>query len=239
MKILVFDLVGRYAHFKKVYSNSSSLSYFIPPRTTINGIIAAILGLERDTYYDDFNLEKVNIAVKVNNPLRKMMQTINYIFYKSQVDLVKRTHPTQVPFEAVLGQDGNISYRIYVNMKDDVKFNKLIDLIKNNKAQYIPSLGVLTFMCSTKYVGVFDAAPSNTEDYLEISSAINMDNFIQESLKINENMHIVKEQMPRNFHSNRVPDKLYDYLFDYYGNKITLKINCDYYSINGENIIFM
>ena len=239
MKILVFDIIGKYAHFKKVYSNSSSLSYFIPPRTTINGIVAAILGLERDTYYDDFITEKVNVALKVNLPLRKMIQTINYIYYKSQVDLIKRTHATQVPFEFVTGQKNKVSYRVYINMQDQKKFDELIDLIKNNKSQYIPSLGTLSFMCDIKYIGIFETEPINSNDYIDFSSAINMEKLVEDSLKINENMHIVKEQMPRNLFKERAPDKLSDYLVDYYGNTITLKTNCNYYNVNGENILFM
>ncbi len=64
MKITVFDLYGKFAHFRKFYTNSSSLTYLIPPRTTIEGIIAALLGYERDSYYDVLSVDKLNIAVK-------------------------------------------------------------------------------------------------------------------------------------------------------------------------------
>ncbi|KPA09783.1 CRISPR-associated protein Cas5 domain protein, partial [Candidatus Magnetomorum sp. HK-1] len=39
LKILSFRLNGRFAHFRKFYTNSSSLSYFVPPRTAIIGML--------------------------------------------------------------------------------------------------------------------------------------------------------------------------------------------------------
>ncbi|HBM79479.1 MAG TPA: CRISPR-associated protein Cas5, partial [Clostridiaceae bacterium] len=57
MQVISLHFKGKMAHFRKYYSNSSALSYFIPPRTTIIGIVAGFLGYERDTYYEDFSLE--------------------------------------------------------------------------------------------------------------------------------------------------------------------------------------
>lgn len=64
MKFLVFDLKGKFAHFRKFYTNSSSLSYLVPPRTVIEGMVAAILGFERDSYYDMFSAENLLVAVQ-------------------------------------------------------------------------------------------------------------------------------------------------------------------------------
>ena len=64
MRGVIFDIESKYAHFRKVYTNSSSLTYSVPPRTTLEGIIAAILGYERDTYYKMLDSSSVNIAVK-------------------------------------------------------------------------------------------------------------------------------------------------------------------------------
>ena len=38
MKILTFRLQGKMAHFRRYYSNSSALTYTIPPRTTVLNI---------------------------------------------------------------------------------------------------------------------------------------------------------------------------------------------------------
>ena len=82
-KVVVFDIKSKLAHFRKINSNSSSLTYIVPPRTTILGIIAGILGRERDSYYTDKDFEEMKIGVEPICPHRVMTQTINYLFVES------------------------------------------------------------------------------------------------------------------------------------------------------------
>ena len=78
--ILEMELSGQLAHFRKFYTNASSLTYSIPPRTGICGLIASILKLPRDSYYDTLN--SANLGVAVSLPLgaefRKQFFTMNY-----------------------------------------------------------------------------------------------------------------------------------------------------------------
>jgi CRISPR-associated protein, Cas5h family len=70
-KVLVFDIKGPMAHFRKYYTNSSSLSYLFPPRTVVVGLIAGLLGLpserhtkeKRDIYYEKFDEKRCLVAV--------------------------------------------------------------------------------------------------------------------------------------------------------------------------------
>ncbi|BBD73350.1 hypothetical protein HS1genome_1739 [Sulfodiicoccus acidiphilus] len=71
MRLLRVRIKGKMAHFRKVYSNSTSLSYYFPPRTTVLGIMAAALGMERDSYYEKLNWYDVGVAALT--PLRKLV----------------------------------------------------------------------------------------------------------------------------------------------------------------------
>ncbi|MCX8153608.1 MAG: CRISPR-associated protein Cas5, partial [Candidatus Bathyarchaeota archaeon] len=62
IKLVVFDAKCFFAHFRKHFSTTSSLSYSFPPRTTIAGMMAAILGYDRGAYYTTFSSEKCRIA---------------------------------------------------------------------------------------------------------------------------------------------------------------------------------
>ena len=46
-KVLVFDIWSEYGHFKKPYTTTSPLTFSIPSRTALTGIIGAILGIEK------------------------------------------------------------------------------------------------------------------------------------------------------------------------------------------------
>lgn len=82
MDILSFELCGKVAHFRKFYSNASALSYTLPPRTTILGLLAGILELPRDSYYGEdtcHNLDSLLIGVRLNTSIRKAFQKLNYL----------------------------------------------------------------------------------------------------------------------------------------------------------------
>ena len=58
-----FDVTAGFAHFRKVGTNSAKPSYRVPPRTTVAGLLAGIMGMPRDSYYDLFSPSSSALAV--------------------------------------------------------------------------------------------------------------------------------------------------------------------------------
>ena len=58
-----FDVTADFAHFRKVGNNSAKPSYRVPPRTTVAGLLAGIMGMARDSYYDLFSPSSSAVAV--------------------------------------------------------------------------------------------------------------------------------------------------------------------------------
>jgi len=50
-------------HFKRVGRSVTKQTYRIPPRTTVAGMLAAIVGSDRDSYYDVFGADTSAIAI--------------------------------------------------------------------------------------------------------------------------------------------------------------------------------
>lgn len=46
---VIFSYSGRFAHFLKAEASASALSYPVPPRTVLLGVLGAVLGLSKDT----------------------------------------------------------------------------------------------------------------------------------------------------------------------------------------------
>lgn len=46
---VVFEYAGRFGHFLRAEASVSALSYPLPPRTVLMGMIGAVLGMEKDT----------------------------------------------------------------------------------------------------------------------------------------------------------------------------------------------
>lgn len=104
-KVLVFDIKGPMAHFRKYYTNSSSLSYLFPPRTVVVGLIAGLLGLpsERhtnekgDIYYEKFDGKSCLVAISLRSKVRRIMQTVNYSFTKTDGKKIDFSKHSQIP----------------------------------------------------------------------------------------------------------------------------------------------
>lgn len=244
MKGVVFDLEGRFAHFRKFYTNSSSLSYSLPPRTTVEGLIASFLGYERDSYYEKLSSEKLHIAVKKNMLTRSITQTLNYIKATSPSKLRAPDEHTQIPFEIITGCDEEckVSYRIYV-ASDENFMDELQERLINNRFVYPPSMGTVFFQGSVENACICEIMPENISEYTEISSVVPAEEI--EDIKVGE-YQLVKEQMPRDFGDSRKVKKSGSYIFDQAGRKLELKLKNGYYVVKKygetdemENILFM
>lgn len=232
MKFLTFDINGKYAHFRKFYTNSSSTSYYFPSRTTIIGIIATILGFERDSYYNILNSQNCNISIMINNELRKINQTVNYVMLDG-----KRS--TQIPLEIIsaIKFNENISYRIFVNIIDKELYYELKECLENKKTYYPPYMGIASFSCNVEYLGEFVGEEKYNDDYINIHSPINID-YIKE-INVTNNLNLIKERMAKDYLENRQVDKVCNYIFNMNLSGIESKLNCKYFSIDDKNLVLI
>ena len=78
-KVIVFDIWGNYAHFRKPYTTTSPLTYSIPSRTVLTGIIGAIMGIEKGKNNEILNYSNCNLSLKILNPIKKVLINQNLI----------------------------------------------------------------------------------------------------------------------------------------------------------------
>jgi CRISPR-associated protein Cas5h len=216
MKVISFYLRGKMAHFRKFYSNSSALSYFIPPRTTICGILAGLLGLERDSYYGDFSIDNCQIALSVCKPLKKTMQKLNYLMIKSPNDLNgSQGHHSQTPLELVIPQNIRtqyVDYKIWVHHNNLEIMDKLEVLLgKENTSFFYKSngacmgLGTAFNLGWIDFEGIFEIEENQTSSEQLISSAIPVQKIEEIKIEniINQQCKLIKEELPLEFDRNR------------------------------------
>lgn len=263
-KLLIFDIKGSMAHFRKFYTNSSSLSYTFPPRTTIIGLIAGILGIERDEYYEEFGSEKCRIAVSIKTPVRKIMQTVNYVQTKKDKGGIKAVNlsarHTQIPLEIILPLKSfdQIRYRVYIYHNGEI-FNKFKEILETGKFVYPPYLGISEFIAEIKFVDFIKKGEnheieklSNPFDPVEIVTVVNAKQISKGGLiferNFGETLQYVKERMPVEFDSERKIKRVASFIYEKKYNITKLRIKGDYYRISYqnsrkgeivENIVFM
>ncbi len=253
--LLIFDIWGKTAHFRKYYTNSSSLSYTFPPPPTVIGILAGILGYERDSYYDKFNMKDTKIAISIKSGLKKVMQTVNYVRTKSFSEFNGSGGHTQIPTELIFPLQSRICYRIYFSHRDHQIMEELEKRTQEKRYVYPPYLGLSEFICGVEYVDYIDNENIKfikNNDYNNIKSIINMDYLEDRGLafrsKEGKMLQYNKERMVREFDNNRKPKEIANYTIEINGNSIFAKLKKPFYEIRYnektdeeiiENIIFL
>lgn len=159
IRILVFDLVGKFAHFGNLNIKSIRTSYPFPPRTAIAGLLASIMELESNEYHSQFSPENVRIASRIVSPYRTEIFAINYINTKTEsFDINKKEFMrgrTQISHEIIFPKDmdDRLRYRIYVSLREGYNFetkygkmelDELYKKIKNREWGYGVYLGMAT-----------------------------------------------------------------------------------------------
>ncbi|QSZ27530.1 type I-B CRISPR-associated protein Cas5 [Aceticella autotrophica] len=236
--MVIFDLWGKFAHFRKFYTNSSSLTYSVPPRTTVEGIIAALLGYERDTYYEILNAENLHVAVRKMSKTKKIMQSVNYIKATSAGELHSPKQHTQIPFE-LLASDDKVRYRFYVTHKNKELLSKINEHLFKNKPVFTLYFGSAPFTCYIEYVGNEKWDWMDSDDFQDIFTVIPSDKIEEIDIK-NMKGYLLKERMPRDFGEDRTIKEVTTYVYEDEGHFIRVKINGKFVRLsNGENIIFM
>jgi CRISPR-associated protein Cas5h len=251
MKIISFNLRGKTAHFRKFYSNSSAFSYFIPPRTTIMGIIAGLLGMERDSYYDTFSLDDCSIAVTSIEPIKKTMQKLNYLMVKSKSDLNgSQEHHSQTSIELVIPQNirtGYIDYKVWFYHKDDEVMDRLEHIV-NEKLPCYGSFGSCMAMGSAFNIGwidsgrIYDGVEVKELSEATIASAVPIDKLKEIRLDEHNNRYkLIKEEVPLEFDSQRCITErgLKDIIVNIDGGTITAVVDTFVQLDNGEVILWM
>lgn len=243
MNLLVFDISGKFAHFRKYYTNSSSLTYSFPPRTTLCGIISAIMGYERDSYYEVFSPEKAHIALRIVSQNRKILQTVNYMKIEQTSHFFKPKDHTQIPFEIITSED-NVKYRIYFSHEDYNIMEELKVRLKEKSYVYAPYLGAAPFSCSIEHIKINEAQEVENHEYTDISSVINMKLIKNGDIDLShKDISLMRERMPRTIGQNRVTEEVEPYIFEIHGRTLNIKIgkviSIDYGNEEKENIAFM
>ena len=91
-RCLSLTVSGPWGHFRRVEGNVVKQTYRVIPRTTVAGLLAAVLGISRDEYYDLFGPEQSWIAIEPVEPLRTVNMPMNTLS-TADGDLTSLTFP--------------------------------------------------------------------------------------------------------------------------------------------------
>ncbi|WP_051412193.1 CRISPR-associated protein Cas5 [Halonatronum saccharophilum] len=214
-RVLVFNIRGKFAHFKKFYSNKSSLTYRIPPRTVLMGMVASILEYSRDSYYDIFTPDEAKFGVKVIKEGVPHFECMNY--------LKEDGNYTQVRLELLVPKDDVIEYQVFFTHEDIELMERLEDKIKKDNLGYGLFLGQRQFRANAEFAKVIEKKDITlVKDYEgKIDTLTFKDNIKQ--LDVDDYARLTVDNMTASFKKVKVgrePKKMVKVCFEEEGNSI-------------------
>jgi len=208
LKLLSFRVSGQFAHFRKFYTNASSLSYLIPPRTVIMGMLASVLRYERDCYYEVFRPEKFRIsaAVTPGTRIKKKTQSLNYLYFKYHNLLCRGTGEgknmhAQCKLELLMPESKTIDYTIYVGVVAEDSRNVLDELearIRQRDFGYGVYLGQRQFRADIDHLQSYPAETIRFVEDAKFTNTICLQENGEPDMTDANNLdtHMVVDQMP-------------------------------------------
>ena len=179
---LSFTVSGPWGHFRRIEGNIVKQTYRVIPRTTLAGLVAAMLGIGRDEYYHLFQRDTSAIAIEpvtelrtVNMPINTLstadehMTTVPSRGRKLRVGLPDPTTPRQQHNYEVLVEP---AYRVDLWMADEQHYQELRATLEAGESYYVPSLGLSEHLAEIEYHGEYDVEDGPTEGVVAIDSTV-------------------------------------------------------------------
>lgn len=225
--LVIFDLTGAQAMFRKFYTNSSSLSYPFPPRSTLAGTVAGLMGYERDTYAEDLGMDRCDIAVSVRVPVRRVMQRVNYLKTKGPGGFDGSEGPIQVPVEWVFPALGEsmLRYRVYVTHEDSNWIGQLDQILREGAWVYPPYLGMSECLAQVAHVATLEEWTLEHRDTVLPLSTVVPSRLLTGSPELREGDQIVKERTPLALDANRKLSDIGDVLYNRSGSTVNVRLD--------------
>lgn len=238
VNVVVFDIWSDYGHFKKFHTTSSPLTFSFPPPTAVIGIVAAILGIDKEEYWSMFTLDNTKVAVRIIKLVKKIRMGINVIETKSAGPMYNRIKQrSQLKYEYL--KDPH--YRIYFSHDDQCMMKDLKNMLESHKTVYSLSLGCAQMLAGFSYMGEYTSEEIKVQDYVMVNSVIPMDENIAPDSNLiifDENRLYSKEIVSTRMNVEREVVSYKSVLFDM--NALAIKTNtADIMRVGTENVVFM
>lgn len=241
--VIEFTVKGKWAHFRRIDTTTVKQSYRVIPPTTLMGLIAAMLGYSRDSYYDTFSKSNAAFAIIVDAPvdpyqLAKLdLSTTGNDFVSGRnkgvlKNLIARDTTLDDRQQRLYEYLKDPAYRIVAAIDDEEIRTDLISRLSNNEFVYTPSLGRSECLA---YVSDWREAQLSTTTAEAIDSTAPVD----VAKATNE---VSVERTPQRFTTekhSRKPTSFISYSFSKSGGQVSVLEDTTVYSTGRDTVLFV
>lgn len=240
MKLLVFDVWGDFAHFRKFFTTSSPLTFSFPPPPTIAGMLGAIYGADKakNEYLRLFMNENCKLAVQILQSIKKIRMGINHMETKGKNiyrPASTQNARTQIRTEFICSP----FFRIYFTHISNNIYQRLLGNFLEHRTHFTLSLGLSELLANFNFVGEIEYENLTSNDFVDIVTPIVSKNLVApDSLILQQGKIYFKERMPIFMTPERMVTYYDDVIFEPSGKPITAKVKIFQLLSDGTKISF-
>lgn len=230
-RAVVFEYTGRFGHFLRAEASVSALSYPVPPRTALLGMIGAVLGLEKDT--PQVELKDAMIAVSGRIPATHWHRV-----------KLRKDPPAALPRKVKAGAKGSSTDEKATLNKQEWLFDpsytvtaclpngyhdEFVSRLRERRWYYSPCMGLSEMAAQLEFVseGTASALPAGSEVSCSSVARTKDSKLDLEASENGEPLAILPLRMPREVTRDRVFTHA-DYMVERSGLAIPLRTDEGY-----------
>jgi CRISPR-associated protein Cas5h len=232
-KVLVFDVWSEYAYFRKFFTTTSPLTFSLPPRTALCGLMGAILGLSKESYLKKFPKKDARFAIRLMNPVKKIRFSENLIDTESVSSMNVIKQHTRIQFEFLK----DAKYRIFFSHSDPNFYSSALEMISGHKCVYTPCMGISEHIANFRFVGEYPLVKNDNHNEVMLDSVIPKDQI--QKIEFETGKEYMSETLPNEMAEDRAVNEYQEFMFERNCKPISAKVNYYYELASNERILFM
>lgn len=234
LTVVRFHLRGKTAHFRRFYTNSSSLTYPVPPPTVVRGIVGAALGLACTDY--PVVLADLTMGIRPLETARTIFQGVNLLMVKSGSDRELRgLEPrTQVPTQLLLPEtfDRALGFEVVLVPGARVTAEELAAALRS--PAYPPTLGTAYCLGWVEVIGLA-TAERRTADSAEVAPYLGvLYADLVSDLRLRDGQRLSRDRYPVRLSPDRRIEAARDLLVDLAGEQVTCRYGGEWLELGDE-----
>lgn len=208
--VCIFTVRGAFGHWRKWFTTTSALTYSFPPRTSVIGMIGAILGIPREEIARQFPMSGTRTAVCPLRPIvkdrlpEKWRQSPPRII-RGKFDPAKMDESFQENLEVIRRPH----YRIVFSHSDKSVMRDVRERLQQKRWVYPPCLGIMGFLADVVWEGE-DVAEEIEVEQADILSVLPLTEAMAQAIDLSETAALLREErIPNEVFSDRTFRHLY------------------------------
>lgn len=201
------------------------------------GMIAALLGRERDLYYEELGMERARIGVALKSSVRSLMQMVNYLFTKNEGWDGSRGH-TQIPLELILPRPPErfVRYQVYFQHRNPEWVELLHEQLERGEYGYPLYLGLSECPAWVENTCLYPSGDvhwvRDPEEALPVGTAVPLSKLVElPPLERLVGRRLLKDRMPLDFYPDRRLKAAGDILWEAEGRPLPLKLRGELFNL--------